>query len=627
MQITAPASDARWFETAGASWWQTVAPSPYPSLTAPLAGLPGVQVDQRTTLAQDPRIISRGFGARSAFGSRGIKFLLDGVPLSTPDGQLQLSSLVWPTIDQLEILRGPFAALYGNAAGAVISAKSRTRSEPAIVLRHHQSAESTSSQALLLQPEWSLAWQQYHADGFRAHQQAQRQAAAINWQPTLPDHWQLSAHLTWQSDPQLQDPLSLTPTEWLTAPFQTSALAEQFDTGKSIHQLHGSVSLSHDEQQLALWRQQRHIQQRQSQTGAGALSSGGIIQLERTTTGGNYQYVASGFADFIPQLQLQLEQSREHRQGYINANGAVGALRRDEQTQVQSFGAGSQLRWDWRPRWQVHVGARWNDLRYKVDDNYITAANPDDSGKVHYQGLSSAFGVSYTPGAGQQIQLNVGRGFEAPTLADISYRQDQAGVNLALKPATNEQLELVYRYQQERIRAELSSFWIRSHDEIVVLQSQNGRTVYQNTSSTSRTGLEGAIDWQLSARWQWQASGIWQKLHDQNQQVMAGVAASSLFTRLQYQPTSAWQHALQWQWQAKVRVSDRNNQTAPSFTRLDWQSEWQLSEEWQLTLAVENLLDSRYVSAVFINQLSQRYFEPAAPRQWLAGVVWQFQLH
>ena len=62
----------------------------------------------------------RGFGARAAFGIRGIKIVIDGIPETTPDGQGQLDNLPLGMLKSFEVLRGPSASLYGNASGGVI---------------------------------------------------------------------------------------------------------------------------------------------------------------------------------------------------------------------------------------------------------------------------------------------------------------------------------------------------------------------------------------------------------------------------------------------------------------------------------------------------------------------------
>ena len=54
-----------------------------------LSGVPGLYMQNRYNFAQDLRIALRGFGARSSFGIRGIKIIVDDIPETVPDGQAQ----------------------------------------------------------------------------------------------------------------------------------------------------------------------------------------------------------------------------------------------------------------------------------------------------------------------------------------------------------------------------------------------------------------------------------------------------------------------------------------------------------------------------------------------------------
>src|SRR5207253_3249981 len=79
----------------------------------------------RNNPAQDARISIRGFGARSAFGVRGIRILRDGVPLTLPDGQTPVDYLDLENVGRVDVLRGSASSLYGNAGGGVIDIRSR----------------------------------------------------------------------------------------------------------------------------------------------------------------------------------------------------------------------------------------------------------------------------------------------------------------------------------------------------------------------------------------------------------------------------------------------------------------------------------------------------------------------
>ena len=91
------------------------------SLQEYLSHMSGVFTMNANNYAQDLRIAIRGFGSRAAFGIRGIKIIVDGIPETTPDGQGQIDNLNLGIIQSMEVLKGPASALYGNASGGVIN--------------------------------------------------------------------------------------------------------------------------------------------------------------------------------------------------------------------------------------------------------------------------------------------------------------------------------------------------------------------------------------------------------------------------------------------------------------------------------------------------------------------------
>ena len=85
-----------------------------------LAGIPGLLVRDRQNYAQDTQLSIRGFGTRASFGIRGLRVYVDEIPATQPDGQSQLSHANLASTQRVEVLRGPFSALYGNSSGGVV---------------------------------------------------------------------------------------------------------------------------------------------------------------------------------------------------------------------------------------------------------------------------------------------------------------------------------------------------------------------------------------------------------------------------------------------------------------------------------------------------------------------------
>src|SRR5690349_3180823 len=155
-----------------------------------LSNLPGVYVANRYNFSVDQRLSLRGAGSRSSFGSRGVKILLDGVPQTLPDGQSQLTNVELSTIGRIEVLRGSSSALYGNAAGGVVSFTSLpTAPDPAAgSLRSEAGSFGLAKNSLRLsgrQGNLAGAIDLSHTtwDGFRDHSRYEgtRLNTALDW--------------------------------------------------------------------------------------------------------------------------------------------------------------------------------------------------------------------------------------------------------------------------------------------------------------------------------------------------------------------------------------------------------------------------------------------------------------
>ena len=107
--------------------------TPRINLSESLGSVPGLQIQNRQNYAQDLQLSTRGFGARSTFGVRGIRLYVDGIPATMPDGQGQTSNIDINSLESVEVLRGPFSALYGNASGGVVNMTTETGRQPTTV--------------------------------------------------------------------------------------------------------------------------------------------------------------------------------------------------------------------------------------------------------------------------------------------------------------------------------------------------------------------------------------------------------------------------------------------------------------------------------------------------------------
>lgn len=607
-----------------------------------LQGLPGVQADSRSNYAQDTRVTLRGFGARSAFGVRGIDLSVDGVPLSTPDGQGQLSSVLLDEITSVEVLRGPVAGLYGNGAGGVIGLQTHAPETSQIGARLSAGEDNLTRQSVTGQwrdGKWGARVQAAHleTDGNRPHASAERRHAGAQVYYTSDTGVEAVMRLDTSRDPLLQDPLGVTETQWREDPHQSNPMAELFNTRKEITHQQASLTLRQQRGagrwQTVLWQGEREIVQYLGFAGDAITSAGGVVDLQRDFSGanGNYSHDFTLLAQpATVTLGAEISHMEDRRRGYINQFGVAGDLRRDELGEATSRDIYSLLQWQPATRWQVFGGVRHSDVQFDVDDYFVVTGNPDDSGKKSFAEWSSAFGVNFLLDEQWTLFASAGRGFETPTLTEAAYRNDTTGLNTALDAADNRQQEVGVKYRQgDSVAMDLTVFTIDSNNEIVVDQSLNGRTTYRNAAETERQGIELSGDISLADSWSLRLSVNYLDAEYSAGEFqgnnLPGVARENHYAQLRWQPLMDERLTLSLaaQHRARVATSDANETFAPASTTADIALSSQLPwGNWALGgwMKLANLTDEKYVGSVIVNQNNGRAFEPAPGRHFSAGI-------
>lgn len=605
-----------------------------------LQHIPGIQADSRANYAQDSRLSARGFGSRSSFGIRGIRLLQDGIPLSSPDGQGQFSSVLLDQLASVEVLTGPLAVLYGNAAGGVVALQSRwpTENSAAVQLSHSQFARQQLLSASMVDDQHasSLSLKNSELQSQRTQSEAKKQQAQWLWQSTFDKDLKLRLRYDWSYDPLLRDPLGLTAQEWQANPRQTAANALTFNTRKFTKQQQWSISLSQElaEQswRFAAWSGQRDVGQYLGFDGSAPTSAGGVVDLSRPYQGLD-AYSSWQFDKLRLSVGAALEQSTDERRGYVNNQGMQGELRRDEEGEVQSADLYSRFVLDLTPAWQLSGGVRHSELDFDVTDFYITTENPDDSGSTSFGKTSAALALNFAQSEHLSWYISTGRGFETPTFTEMAYQSNAEGLNLGLKASTNQQLELGNKWQQDNWRSSLAVFLVQSENELVVDQSSGGRTSYRNASETRRTGVELSALWFASASWQHQwtltqlNAGFTEG--DLDGKSLPGVAKQQAQWQISWMPlqSSEWMLQFDTLYRSKIATSDQNLLFAPSATlyHLKLVAESMLADlQLRYWLGVDNLTDKNYVGAVVVNQANGRAFEPALPRSVALGLSLNF---
>ncbi|ODS61432.1 MAG: hypothetical protein ABS41_13050 [Arenimonas sp. SCN 70-307] len=630
------------------------------SLAEALPRVPGVVVRDRQNQAQDLQLSIRGFGARASFGVRGLRLYSDGIPATMPDGQGQVSHFALPAAERIEVLRGPFSALHGNASGGVVSV---TTAMPAGAPRTEVEGLGGADGLWRLGASWAgsldeddrhrlrVDWQRAAADGYREHSAWQRDAAQLAWRAQLPQSGELrllANHLELEAD----DPQGLTAAQLAGNRRAASAGALQFDTRKTVSQQQlgarwrQPVTGAH-ELSLSAWTGRRQTFQVLSVPVAAQASpgsGGGVIDLDRDYAGADLRW------QWQPSDALTLtagalhERAEETRRGFENfiggQLGVVGALRRDEDNRVTGDDAYAQLDWALAERWRLGAGLRHSQVRFASRDRYVRPGNPDDSGALRYSRTTPVLGLLFAGGEDWSVYANAGTGFETPTFAELAYRSDGgSGLNEALRPARSRHVELGARGATAALRWDVALFQARTEDELFVLSSLGGRSVFGNAGLTRRRGAEFYFEAQLAPDWRLAASGTWLDARQRRDVCttpacapgqrrlvagnrLPGVAERSAWAELRWDAGEATTALFEARATSGYFADDLNTARAPGHALLGLGVEHRFGRGQRFTAwaRVDNLLGRETIGSVIVNEANGRYFEPAPGRTLMLGL-------
>lgn len=472
---------------------------PQLTLQESLLAVPGVFVLNDANFAQDLRIAVRGFGARAAFGIRGVKILLDGIPESAPDGQAQVDNLDMAAIARIEVLRGASGGLYGNASGGVISLTTDDAPEvPEARLRlaggqYGFRQVHASGGATFPKTGFRAALTHISLDGYRAHAALRTTLANGRWHWSPDSTTRLSLLLNYALSPRADDPGALTQTQVETDRRAANPANIRFDAGETVQQ--GRVGVVFEKK----WANRQEIRLRTYASWRDfenklAFQNGGQVAFQRWFAGVGGQYtwsltrwrLAAGF-DFDHQT--------DQRQRHDNLDGQRGALSLDQRETFAGIGGYALAEWRPAPAWTLVGGARLDVVRLGVTDFF--ESDGIQSGQVAYQRGSPWGGVTVRLRPRLSGYGNLTTNFETPTLVELSNNPTgTGGFNADLTPQRTVSAEAGLRGQWPvGVDWEMALFRARTRAELVPYELPNmpGRAFYRNSGEALRQGVELAL--------------------------------------------------------------------------------------------------------------------------------------
>ena len=616
------------------------------SLGESLRMVPGLQVDNRSNFAVGDRIAMRGVGARSQFGVRGVKILVDGVPATFADGQSALDAIDPRFIESAQVIRGATSMLYGNAAGGAIlmSTEGGPGSRVGVSLVGDGGPVSAHARAVYPLGDGSIRYlgSQVVYDGWREHSDASVSRHLLGAGLVLGEGDSLRLRASYTSL-EASNPGSLALDLFTSTPQVANRTNVTQETGKELEQIELSATLSRAGDlrlDAGLWGIFRNVDN---------PIIGRTILLDRVALGSRLSVAAGSDADWLrwalgADVDVQIDE--RINMAFPRSSNRVVLDQREWVASAGPFGLASVAI---APELSLSLALRGDIVSFNVQDHLVDSLDPDDSGSRTMTALSPSLGIAWMPLHALTVFANVATGFETPTTTELANRPDGAGgFNPGLEPQRSLSFEAGMRGRLVRhedrlvgpISFEVVLYHLLIDDELIPFELDDaaGRSYFRNAGSATHRGLEMSLevedylvkglDFRLAgsltdARFrEFTADGV---RYDDNR--IPGVASSMMSVDLEYRASDIVV-GLDVRALGSMAVDDANSaKTSETFVfgahlafeglRFDLAGRPVTLVPW---LAVENFLDESYAASIVPNAAGGRYYEPGRPRAFYGGL-------
>lgn len=611
------------------------------ALDESLAGVPGVFMQSRYNFSRDLRIAIRGFGARSSFGIRGIKIIVDGIPESLPDGQGQSDAIDLGSAQQIEVIRGASSSLYGNASGGVINITSeRGAAEPFAETRVARGDFGYEKYQLKFggaagRLNYLVNLSDLRYDGYRIHSKTENSLLNARLLYAIDKDSELDVVLNLTDQPMAQDPGGINLAQAQTDPTSARQQNVDFDAGEELEQQRLGLRYEKSFGENHALRLRNYYVWRDFANKL-PFTGGGSTRFERFFVGGGAAYAHTGrLFDRTNNLivGLDVDRQKDDRQRFDNNMGVIGSLLADQDEIVTSTGLFVQNEIALTDALALTLGLRYDEIKYEVEDKFLS--DGDDSASRTLDEFSPMVGIVYSPFESANIYATISTAFESPTTVELTNPSGTGGFNAQVDPQLATNYEIGIRGTiGERNSFEFALFSIDVEDELIPFEV-GGRDIFENAGQSSREGIELAyaskpIDaLSIGLSYTYSEFKFDRFVNDSGTDfsgnTIPGIPEEVLWGELVYTSQSGFYAAVEGRNVGKIYANNANTVAVDSYTVVDARAgvaDWRFGNwVFEPFIGVNNLTDERYNAEIRINAFGGRYYEPAPDRHFYGGLA------
>ena len=594
--------------------------------------IPGLYTSSSNNFSQDLRISIRGFGARSAFGIRGIKLIVDGIPETTPDGQSQLDNLPLGLISNIEIIRGPSSILYGNSSGGVININTLSdssapyfRTSAIFGAYQYQSIQKTRVF------DWNNSSLVVHYDkrrsnGYRDFSGYKSSILNLKYLRDFDEKNKIVWQINYTDSPYAKDAGGLKLSEVEDDRRQSRKNNFDYDTYEKVKHVKTGFSWRHLNDNNSSFDSYFFYQKRDFNSKL-PFNYGGIIFLERDYYGIGTKYSKQYFSDNKSRtitLGIDFNNQQDDRKRFKNNLGEKGENTFDQIEKFKSTGVYFINQTNYTSGLLFRYGVRYDENRIGTDSEAFISLNK----------FNPSLGVSYSISKSDNIYFSTGTSFETPTLNELSNNPNGNGLNKSLDPSSSINYEIGWRKTASNLTFESIVYLINTDNEILPYELEQfpGKNFYRNVGSTRRYGIEissqllfssGKLNLSYT-----KAKNTFNDFvldgNDLNGMSLPGIPDQILDIELIFNLSNRGILLINNRLIGDIYADNLNETMVSSYNLLNITYSKKIFKNSEVYLGVNNLLDIAYFDNIRINAFGKRYYEPAPKRNIHFGLNFSF---
>ena len=587
----------------------------------------GLWITNSENQAQDNRMAIRGFGARSAFGIRGLKIILDGIPLTTPDGQSQVDNIPFQLIENVEVMKSLSSTRYGNASGGVVSINTFSSLTEKYILeasygsysyKNIKGTYSTKSK----NSSTILNISQAENDGYRDHSSYLNKSLFFKHAREF-QNMNLKFNLLYFDSPYAFDPGGLNIEAVEENRSQARDRNVLYNSQESIKQIQTGVVLDWDTK-LGEVNSNVYYSNRDF-VGLLPFTNGGYVELNRDFSGAEIS-IKDKSQNFEWMVGTSIQDQKDDRKRFENNEGEKGVKVMDQMESFRSYGAFVLGSYN-KPKYSIQAGVRYDGHEISLDDNIGIDQQYIDYSKS-LNALSPNLGLIFKATKNGEVYINYGYAYETPSLSELSSNPFGSGFNEELSPMISKGADVGFRKSLKEASYNLTAFYIDTEDEIVSYEIW-GMNYYRNLGTSKRYGIELEGSYRLNKLNTFKASYTQANYEFTNQLIngqLPGVPKSNFSVEWIYNKDTLYAK-FDMKYAHSLFADDMNQVKVPSFflSNLALKNTYRI-KDLQITagLQIRNLFNEKYFDNIRLNAFGNRFYESASLRSYMFSISANF---